>query len=82
MFKTPPRAIVISMFRILILIDGVLMSWWDIVSFQFRHKLTILIPLWLSSEYMLKDASHHAKNISVQPAHRVLWTEERMVCAF
>jgi hypothetical protein len=55
------HAIVTSKFWIFTLISGVLPSQWNIGSLHFSQKLTILISLWLFSEYTLKDASHYAK---------------------
>ena len=49
---------------------------------QLSHKLKILVSFWLPSEYKLRDASHHAKTISVHSVYPALWTEKRMFCAF
>ena len=63
----PRHAIVILNLKILTLISGVLISYWIIGQSQFSPKIMTVISLWLFSEYKLKkDASHYAKNISVQ----------------
>lgn len=75
-FSFPYNVIVIlrfQRFRVLPLVNRVLVSWQSIDYLLFSHRLKILRFLWLSSKYRLKGVFHQVKNISAQSLHLALY---------